>query len=94
MAQVTMLVAAKTAATSTDLVVASGATATIGIFTDTADGIPQTDYVRVYLDTPSADLFMFTLTANTPSRPLPGPGTYRAIRPVTVANIGVFSEGA
>lgn len=94
MAQATLLAAAKTAATSTDLTVASGASAVIGIFTDTADGIPQSDIVRVYQDTPSVDLYLFTLTANCPVRTLPGPGTYRGIRPVTVANIGVFSEGA
>lgn len=92
MAQNTPLAAAKTAATSTDIVVAAAANITIGIFTDDAAGIPATEGVLVYLDTPSADLFLFKLDGNCPVRAIRDPGTYRAVRRVTTANIGVFTE--
>jgi hypothetical protein len=94
MAQATILAAAKTAATSTDLTVASAATATLGIFTDAAAGIPSNEFVRVYQDTPSEDLLIDTLSGANPTMTIPGPGTYRASRPVTTTNIGVFTEGA
>lgn len=94
MAQATNLAAAKTAATSTDVVVASGDFATIGIFTDEAAGIPANVGVRVYQDTPSADVLVFLLNGNDPTRTITGPGTYRAVRGVTTVNIGVFSETA
>ena len=94
MAQATILAAAKTAATSTDLTVASAATATLGIFTDATGGIPATEGVRVYQDTPSADLLIGTLNGSHPVMTIPGPGTYRCKRGVTTTNIGVFTEGA
>lgn len=94
MAQATILAAAKTAATSTDLTVASAATATIGIFTDSTGGIPANEFVRVYQDTPSEDLLIGTLSGANPTMPIRSPGTYRAKRPVTTTNIGVFTEGA
>lgn len=92
MAQATSLAAAKTAATSTDIVVAAAASVTVGIFTDEAVGIPANEGVVVYMDTPSADVVSFLLSGNDPARVVSGPCTLRAVRRVTTVNIGVFTE--
>lgn len=90
--QSTLLAAAKTAATSTDLNIGQGEAKTIGIFTDDAGGIPANEFVRVYVDTPSEDLLSFTLSGVKPLQVVTGPCTIRAKRPVTTVNIGVFAE--
>jgi hypothetical protein len=82
----------RAAATSTDLNIGQGEAKTIGIFTDDAGGIPASDFVRVYVDTPSADLLGFTLSGVKPVQVVTGPCTVRAKRPVTSVNIGVFAE--
>lgn len=90
--QSTLLAAAKTSATSTDLNIAQGEAKTIGIFTDDAGGIPSHEFVRVYVDTPSSDLLSFILSGVKPLEVVTGPCTVRAIRPITSVNIGVFAE--
>lgn len=92
MAQATILAAAKTAAASTDLTVAAGAVATIGIFTDEAGGIPASEGVRLFIDTPGLDLQRYTLSGANPVQVVAGPCTIRAKRRVTTVNIGVFTE--
>lgn len=92
MAQTTILAAGTTAATSTDVVVANGASVTIGIFTASAAGIPGNEGVAVYIDTPGADMVEVELTGKRPTRVISGPGTFRAKRGVTVTSIGVYTE--
>lgn len=90
--QSTLLSAAKTAATSTDLNIGQGEAKTIGIFTDDAGGIPSNEFCRVFVDTPSNDLMSFTLSGARPIQVVTGPCTVRVKRPVTSVNIGVFAE--
>lgn len=92
MAQTTILAAGTTAATSTDVVVAAGATVTIGIFTAAASGIPGNEGVKVYIDTPGNDQLEVRLSGSKPTRVISGPGTFRAKRGVTTTSIGVFTE--
>lgn len=92
MAQTTILAAGTTAATSTDVVVAAGATVTIGVFTAAASGIPGNEGVQVYIDTPGNDQYAVSLTGNKPTQVISGPGTFRAVRGVTTTSLGVYTE--
>lgn len=93
MAQNTVLAVGVTAATSTDVVVAAGATVSIGIFTDSASGLPGNHSVTVFMDTPSQDIPMFQLNGKEPVKSISSPGTYRARRGLGLTtNVGVFTE--
>lgn len=93
MAQNTILAAGTTAATSTDVVVAAGATVSIGIFTSDAAGIPGNHSVTVFMDTPSQDVPLFQLNGKEPVKAVSGPGTFRAKRGLGLTtSIGVFTE--
>lgn len=80
------------AATSADVVVAAGASVTIGIFTADAAGIPGNEGVQVFIDTPGVDQYEVSLTGVRPTRVISGPGTFRAKRGVTTVSLGVFTE--
>jgi len=93
MAQATILASAQTAATSTDIVVAAGSVATIGIFATGA--IPAGVQVSVRVDTPGDDASAGVLNNITPNVVLSGPGTFRAVRPDISSYgvpVGVFTE--
>lgn len=93
MAQATILAAGTTAATSTDVTVAAGASVTIGIFTSDSAGIPGNHYVQVWQDTPgTGDILAGELTGNKPQLVISGPGTFRAKRPLSTTSIGIFTE--
>lgn len=93
MAQSTILAAGNTAATSTDVVVASGATVVIGIFSASADTVPADVRFSVFRDTPGADNTMILLNNNCRAVTITGPGTYRVGRPAyTGTAFGVFLE--
>ena len=93
MAQATILAAGQTAATSSDLVLAAGASATVGIF---ATGrIPSGVELSVFLDTPGDDQFIARLTEQDSATSIMGPGTYRVKRPDVSAyglGVGAFTE--
>lgn len=97
MAQTTHLAAGQTAATSTDIVVAAGASVSVGLFTDRAgDAIPAALEIWLLIDTPGVDNRVIDL-AKEPgnARAVSGPGTYRVSRPLLTAygvNVGVFAE--
>jgi hypothetical protein len=94
MAQTTNLAAGKTAATSTDITVASGAEATIGIFTD-AGKIPDNVSLTLLQDTPGIDNVVAELSRELPSVIVKGPNVFRVTRPAfsnLSVNVGVFSE--
>lgn len=93
MPQTTILAAAQTAGTSTDVTVAAGSVVTIGIFAATA--IPSIVEIDVRQDTPSGDNFVAKLTHANQTTVLSGPGTFRAYRRNIAAggvNVGVFTE--
>lgn len=93
MAQSTILAAGITAATSTDVAVAAGASVTVGIFAAGAGALPSSVQFRVYVDTPGADRVAAKLTQASPVTVVAGPCTFRVRRPAyTGTAFGVFTE--
>lgn len=96
MAQTTILAAAQTAGTSTDITVADGQTVKVGLFAATGTGpIPARFVATVYEDTPGDDNPVVQLHAGAPTAVLAGPGTYRVVRPSIAhlgVNVGVYTE--
>lgn len=86
MAQTTILAAAQTTATSTDVVVPAGAVVTIGLFA--AGAVPPQARAAVYIDTPSGDQFVKFLQGGQPEV-ISGPGTFRAVRKASISRYGV-----
>lgn len=98
MAQSTVLAAGITEATSTDIVVAAGATIVVGMFSSEQDkptaykDIIATKF-EIMQDTPGADNVIFTLNYSKPATVLSGPGTYRVKRIAYVGKpFGIFVE--
>lgn len=96
MPQTTILAAGSTDASSSDVVVAAGSNATVGMFV--ASGTLPTDVtLAVTMDSPGVDITIANLTPQEPAVVLAGPGTFRVVRTVgrllgsTVA-VGAFSE--
>lgn len=93
MAQTTILAAGTTAATSTDIVVAAGDTATVGIFAASSERLPSDVRFSIMLDTPSTDIQVAALSDVEPVQVISGPGTFRVTRPAyTGEAYGVFTE--
>jgi len=92
MPQSTILAAGTTAATSTDIVLAAGASATVGIFAATAMALPAGQQFEVVQVTPGAANYVGMLTNGERSVQIVGPGTFQVKRPVTTAAFGVFLE--
>jgi hypothetical protein len=93
MAQTTILAAGTNQATSTDVVVDSGDTVTIGIFS--AGVIPPSIELYVRQKTPSGDNQVARLSKAHQSTMLVGPGTYRVVRKDISAlgvSVGVFED--
>jgi hypothetical protein len=93
MTQTTVLAAAQTAATSSDIVVVAGTPVSCGIFA--TGNIPAAVIVDLCADTPGTDNLVFKLTAQTPIICISGPGTYRAYRRDISAHgvdVGVYKE--
>lgn len=93
MAQNTVLAAGTTAATSTDTVVAAGASVTVGIFPSTAGVLPSDVAFVVSVDTPGIDRVAGKLDQNNPVLVVSGPCTFRVRRPAYTGHaFGVFTE--
>lgn len=93
MTQSTVLAAGITAATSTDIVVAAGATVVVGIFSAAADAVPPGLVFGIDQDTPGADNTIGSLDGTRRQVSLSGPGTFRVKRPAyTGTPFGVFLE--
>lgn len=90
MAQTTVLASGTTAATSSDIVVAAGASKTVGIFG--AAALAGLGSLKVMLDTPGADIEVTRLTRSQPVVVLSGPGTFRVVRALSAVAVGVFVE--
>jgi hypothetical protein len=76
--------------TSSDVVVAAGATVTLGLFA--SDGIPGSEGAGVYVDTPGSDLLIAELTGPRPVLQFTGPCTLRVKKGETSVAFGAFSE--
>lgn len=93
MTQTTVLAAGTTVATSTDIVVAAGSSVTVGIYSDTADSLPEGVMFGVLQDTPGADNAVDQLHTHKRTTVLSGPGTFRVKRPaLSGTGFGVFIE--
>ena len=92
MTQTTILASGTTAATSTDVVLAAGATANIGIFAATGTPPQSGPVAMLCMDTPGGDLDILPLSAERPATSVSGPGTFRVKRSPVTAAIGAFSE--
>jgi hypothetical protein len=92
MAQTTLLAAGQTAATSSNLTLAAGVSAIIGLFTDAPSGDFPTKYTFwLQSTTPSVDRKLSDLS-KLPPQVIVGPGTFRVVRPDISAggiNVGV-----
>lgn len=91
MTQATILAAGVDNSTSTDVVVAAGAVATIGIFAATGSVVPGMRAV-VFVDTPGADNRLIDLDHITKETQVAGPATYRATRVNASSAFGIWSE--
>lgn len=93
MAQTIILTAGNTALPSADIVVAAGATVTVGIFSAAGGSLPADVAFRVMQDTPGADNQETKLNNSKRTTVLAGPGTFRVKRPAyTGTAFGVFTE--
>lgn len=90
MAQTTILAAGTTAATSSDVTVASGASIKIGI--DCAGAIGPADTLMIFEVGPLGERPLLQLNSSNPSTICDGGGTFRVKRPITTASIAVFTE--
>lgn len=92
MAQTVQLALTTAGGTSSNIVVASGAKAMIGIYTDNAAGLPPTARCPLNMTTPSVADKLIVLDKATPVYLVEGPGTFTVTVPPDTVNIGVFSE--
>jgi hypothetical protein len=93
MAQSTILAAGVTAATSTDVVVAAGASVLIGVFSGAGLSLPFGLTFSVLVDTPDADNVVDQLSNTRKQIQIFGPGTFRVSRPAYTGDaFGVFLE--
>lgn len=93
MGQNTNLTTGNTEATSTDVVLAAGASANVGIFGAAGAALPVKVNFSVSMDTPSGDSVIGLLNQKSPVMLVTGPGTFRVKRPAYTGNaFGVFSE--
>lgn len=98
MARTVRLSLRTTGGTSDDIVVAAGASAIIGIYTDSTTGIPDVQCM-VIADTESQPDQICTLHRGMSRVKVDGPGTYNVVVPIVPSfngiaakNIGVWSE--
>ena len=92
MAQTTILAAGTTAATSTDVVVAAGGSVTIGLFVATGVFNISGSIATIFIDSPGADVPVASLSTDSPTTVIAGPGTFRVVRSAVSQAIGIYSE--
>lgn len=95
MAQSTVLAAAITAGTSTDITVAAGSVVKVGIFCADADAsrLPASAEFKLKEDTPSTDNTLIQFTDQKRSYLITSPGIYRVTRNAyTGTAFGVYVE--
>lgn len=95
MAQTVSLALGTAVADSSDITVAAGVTAIIGIYADTGVSLRSAGdnfKAEVFLKTPGEPHWVGTLSASSPSLTVNAPGAYFARRGSALVPIGVFSE--
>lgn len=92
MAQSTILAAGTTAASSSDIVVAAGATVSIGMFV--ASGSLPAQPLGVFQKTPGGNIRVASLSSSRPSIAINAPGTYVVSRDTNTGgvSVGAFLE--
>jgi hypothetical protein len=91
MAQSTILALGQTRTTSTDVIIAAGATVTVGMYTDTV--LPREAKSIIYISTPSKQNILGILDLATPQRAVVGPATIRIERQECgLQNIGIWLD--
>lgn len=91
MTQSTILASGSTRATSTDVVVAAGASVTVGMFVSSGVVTPGMRAI-VWIDTPGADNKETELTSIKKETQVNGPCTARVERVDAPADFGIFLE--
>lgn len=93
MTQTTILALGNTAATSTTVVVAAGATVTIGLFSTAGLSIPDDIKFNIAMKTPGANNNIDQLSITKKQLQVNGPGQFVVTRPVYAGDaFGVFVE--
>lgn len=93
MTQTTILTVGVTAGMSSNITIAAGEVATIGIFCDSLSDLPLGVVFAVLQDTPGADNVVSGLHQANRTVVLSGPGTFRVSRPnYSGPKFGVFLE--
>lgn len=93
MPQSTILAPGTTAATSSDIVLAEGKSAIVGVFAATDAGFSGSVQFHITQKTPGADNSVASLSNHSRATVLVGPGTFRVKRPAyTGSAFGVFLE--
>ena len=92
MAQTTIIAAGTAAATSSNIVLAAGAVATVGIFAATAIRLPAGEALQVVQVTPGAVNHVGYLSDKDRATQIVGPGTFQVKRPLTTVAFGVFVD--
>lgn len=92
MAQTTILASGSTRAVSTAVIVASGGSASIGIFPPAAALLPANALAFVYQTTPGGNILYATLNPGSPRVSVNSAGTFTVERQDSGATIGAFSE--
>lgn len=93
MTQTTVLAAAQTADTSSNIVVTPGVQVTVGLFASSK--IPATVRCAIHIDGPAGDQVVGVLTGINHTTVLTAPGTYFVRRPAITdygVNVGVMTE--
>lgn len=93
MAQSTILAAGITASVSSDIVIAAGSSALVGIFSASASEVPLQAQFTIEQVTPGAANIVDRLGVGCRSTVISGPGTFRVRRPAYEGTaFGVFLE--
>ena len=95
MAQTVQLALGTTAATSSTMVVATGAEMVIGIYADAGQQLSQAGNAfacTLVQVTPGADNQIAILDSSNPTTIVKGPNSFKVLRPGAAVPIGVFSE--
>lgn len=78
--------------TTADIVVAAGASVTVGIYAAAGTTVPTSEGLDVWQDTPAGDNHIKRLNGAEETTVISGPGTFRMTKGATATALGAFSE--
>jgi hypothetical protein len=90
MALNTILASGTAAGSSSNVVIADGASKTVGLFVASGE-IGAIGFLSVMMITPGADLLVTRLSSAQPFVVLAGPGTFKVVRTEMPSAVGVFA---